>query len=257
MSAAARGPASTFLVGIDGSEQSLAAARFTAALAEAAGAELVLAAVRSADEPPGPGGLPAVDVDRARAHLERADVPAARRAVHAASSAVRGLHEVAAREDAAMVAVGAPHRYGIGRLKPGGVVERLLHGTPRPVLVVGDQGDAAAVRTVGVAHAGDADGEAALQTAEALASDLGAAVRVVRVAEPGTAGRAPAVPESAEVRTLDGHAARTLLREGDDLELLVLGSRGYGPPGAVLLGSVSRRVVAHARCPVLVVPRPA
>jgi nucleotide-binding universal stress UspA family protein len=38
--------------------------------------------------------------------------------------------------------------------------------------------------------------------------------------------------------------------------LLVLGSRGYGPVARVLLGSVSRRVVADAPCPVLVVARP-
>jgi hypothetical protein len=34
-----------------------------------------------------------------------------------------------------------------------------------------------------------------------------------------------------------------------------MGSRGYGPVRAVLLGSVSRRVADEARCPVLVLPR--
>ena len=34
-----------------------------------------------------------------------------------------------------------------------------------------------------------------------------------------------------------------------------MGSRGYGPGLAVLLGGVSRRVTMTARCPVLVVPR--
>lgn len=255
MSAAASGAAPTFLVGIDGSESSLAAARFTAALAEARGADVLLAAVRPGDEPPA-----ATD-----GQLDRLHLPRARRAVHAASSVVRGLHELAEREAAAVVAVGAQHRYGIGRLKPGGVIERLLHGAERPVLVVGDERDGdAPVRTVGVAHAGDPDGEAALVAGTALARDLGAAVRVLRVEEPALAGEAPAqtppapvIPPAAELRTVEGHAAGELMREGDDLDLLVLGSRGYGPPGAVLLGSVSRRVVAHARCPVLVVPRAA
>jgi nucleotide-binding universal stress UspA family protein len=36
--------------------------------------------------------------------------------------------------------------------------------------------------------------------------------------------------------------------------LLVLGSRGYGPVGAVLLGSVSNALVRTASCPVVLVP---
>ena len=40
-----------------------------------------------------------------------------------------------------------------------------------------------------------------------------------------------------------------------NLDLLVMGSRGYGPGLAVLLGGVSRRVTMTARCPVLVMPR--
>jgi nucleotide-binding universal stress UspA family protein len=39
------------------------------------------------------------------------------------------------------------------------------------------------------------------------------------------------------------------------LDLLVIGSRGYGPLRAVLLGAVSGRVIRDAACPVIVVPR--
>ena len=41
----------------------------------------------------------------------------------------------------------------------------------------------------------------------------------------------------------------------NDVDLLVCGSRGYGPLGSVLLGGVSRRLVHRAACPVIVVPR--
>ena len=41
--------------------------------------------------------------------------------------------------------------------------------------------------------------------------------------------------------------------EGADL--LVTGSRGYGPRHSVLVGGVSRYLVDNAPCPVLVVPR--
>lgn len=39
-------------------------------------------------------------------------------------------------------------------------------------------------------------------------------------------------------------------------DLLVLGSRGHGPAGRLLLGSTSTSVASHAPCPVLVVPGP-
>jgi nucleotide-binding universal stress UspA family protein len=40
-----------------------------------------------------------------------------------------------------------------------------------------------------------------------------------------------------------------------DVDLLVLGSRAYGPVRRTLVGGVSIAVVRHARCPVLVTPR--
>ena len=39
------------------------------------------------------------------------------------------------------------------------------------------------------------------------------------------------------------------------VDLLVMGSRAYGPARAVMLGGVSRRVTASAGSPVLVLPR--
>lgn len=270
MNAGAPGAEPTFLVGIDGSEQALAAARFTAALAEARGGSVMLASVHPEDVPS----------DAARVGVDGVDVAGARRAVHAASSPGRGLHELAERVQAAMVAIGAPHRYGVGRLKPGGVAELLLHGSGRPVLIVGSELPEDGVSTVGVAHAGDPEGDEALAAGAALAHDLGADLRLVSVVEPGPAGlsapdqlredrraerehRLAALADDvpgrsrSEARAVVAHPGPALVREGDDLDLLVLGSRGYGPAGSVLLGSVSRRVVAHARCPVLVVPRAA
>src|SRR5512133_4341250 len=49
--------------------------------------------------------------------------------------------------------------------------------------------------------------------------------------------------------------ADVLIRVSEHLDLLVCGSRGYGPVRAVLLGGVSARVAAEARCPVIVLPR--
>ena len=49
--------------------------------------------------------------------------------------------------------------------------------------------------------------------------------------------------------------AAILERVRADVDLLVLGSRAYGPIRRALAGSVSSAVVHHAPCPVLVMPR--
>jgi nucleotide-binding universal stress UspA family protein len=54
---------------------------------------------------------------------------------------------------------------------------------------------------------------------------------------------------------VDGEAAPALIERSLDLELLVLGSRAYGPLRHALLGTVSSPVMRDARCPVLVLPR--
>jgi nucleotide-binding universal stress UspA family protein len=53
------------------------------------------------------------------------------------------------------------------------------------------------------------------------------------------------------VKAAHGSAASVLLKEGHDARMIVVGSRGVGGLSR-LLGSVSERVVAHARTTVLV-----
>jgi nucleotide-binding universal stress UspA family protein len=49
--------------------------------------------------------------------------------------------------------------------------------------------------------------------------------------------------------------SRTLVTASEDADTLVVGSRGRGDARAVVFGSVSRYVVEHAHCPVIVVRR--
>jgi nucleotide-binding universal stress UspA family protein len=51
----------------------------------------------------------------------------------------------------------------------------------------------------------------------------------------------------------DRHPSEALLRASNDADLLVVGSRGLGGFGGLLLGSISQQCVQHATCPVLVV----
>ena len=65
--------------------------------------------------------------------------------------------------------------------------------------------------------------------------------------------------ERGEVETTtsltDGDPAAVLEAESGELDLLVLGSRGYGPLRSVILGSVSAAAVEGAACPIVVTPR--
>jgi nucleotide-binding universal stress UspA family protein len=54
---------------------------------------------------------------------------------------------------------------------------------------------------------------------------------------------------------LGGDVVHELITQSTGLDLLVAGSRGYGPMRAVLLGGVTGPLLREASCPVVVVPR--
>jgi nucleotide-binding universal stress UspA family protein len=55
---------------------------------------------------------------------------------------------------------------------------------------------------------------------------------------------------------IEGHPAEVLVEASEGADLLVVGSRGHGGFIGMLLGSVSQHVLAHARCPVVVIRDP-
>ncbi|HXF97042.1 MAG TPA: universal stress protein [Gaiellaceae bacterium] len=59
-----------------------------------------------------------------------------------------------------------------------------------------------------------------------------------------------------ETRLVEGDAAEVLEEEAKSADLLVVGSKGRSGIASVLLGSVSRHVIDHAPCPVVVVKAP-
>jgi nucleotide-binding universal stress UspA family protein len=54
---------------------------------------------------------------------------------------------------------------------------------------------------------------------------------------------------------LEGPVAGALATAANDLDLLVCGSRAYGPVGSVLVGSVAKGLFHEASCPVVALPR--
>ena len=58
-----------------------------------------------------------------------------------------------------------------------------------------------------------------------------------------------------EKKQKPGHPAAAILEEiaSGQFDLVVMGSRGYGPITGSLLGSVSQRVLSKAECPVMIV----
>lgn len=59
-----------------------------------------------------------------------------------------------------------------------------------------------------------------------------------------------------ELAVVNDLPARGLLDSARDADLLVVGARGMGGFGGLLLGSVSQQVAQHAPCPVVIVPQP-
>jgi nucleotide-binding universal stress UspA family protein len=136
-------------------------------------------------------------------------------------------------------------------------------------------------RSILVAVDGSPAAERALDEAIDLARAEGARLTLINVAAPPKVlfpstyvaplsseaeqeQEAQAVLDAAEARVPDGIAVSTVVRTGPAAEaileraeqgrhdLIAMGSRGLGAAGALLLGSVSRGVLAHSHVPVLV-----
>jgi nucleotide-binding universal stress UspA family protein len=91
--------------------------------------------------------------------------------------------------------------------------------------------------------AGDLAGQLGAES-EAARGVLEAAVEEALGAEPGL---------EIEQKLVEGDAGDALVAESESAELVVVGSHGRSGLKAALLGSVSRHVVSHAACPVVVV----
>lgn len=92
---------------------------------------------------------------------------------------------------------------------------------------------------------------AGVYPAEAFESLRDDAETIVRAAVARVAELQPLV--ACEGKAVEGQPAAILLKEAQDADMIVVGSRGHGGFASLLLGSVSQQVVHHAPCPVVVV----
>jgi nucleotide-binding universal stress UspA family protein len=202
-------------------------------------------------------------------------------------STAHALHDLAGAEHAEIIVVGSSHTGRLGRVAPGSTGERLLHGAPCAVAIVPD-GYAARtdrpIRRIGVAYDGSDEATAAVAAGVDLARALSAELEIIGVAVPhtyatsGMMGAAVyATPQDeldqyiqdgldavvaglpddvkAESVRLAGDPADQLGERSQGLDLMLAGSRGYGPLRSVLVGGVSGRLMHTVHCPVVIVPR--
>jgi nucleotide-binding universal stress UspA family protein len=277
------------LVGYDGSEGGRDALELARVLGEAAGASFLVVTVL----PYGPLPIPYEILDEEEAERAQPLFEEAKRRLgglevetraFGGGSAVGVINDLAEQEEVETIVVGSPHRGPVGRTLIGSVADGLLHGAPCEVIVA-PRGYAAEehgpFRAIAVAYDDTEEAKAALARAEAIALECRATIVVFTVSAPpavvpGAAGYTPTIPPQAgaivtrTVRGVDERLAATGRAlsgvpgpaiveacEEAGADLLVSGSRHYGPMLRVLLGSVSTQLAHKAACPVLVVPRPA
>ena len=206
----------------------------------------------------------------------------------ASTSASHGLADLAEDVEAVMVIVGTTQESGLSRALLGSTTERLLYGATAPVTVVPPgwrQSVPDRISSIGVAYVDTREGREALRMAVRAAQRIPAQLTLYSVLDQLSegysylAGRtdeqafvdrmrdsfgkaldlaATGVPPELMPRTvlLEGAAVESLAGLGQhDVDLIVCGSRGYGPARRVLLGGVSSRLIRRAQLPVAVVPR--
>jgi nucleotide-binding universal stress UspA family protein len=195
-----------------------------------------------------------------------------------APSPGRGLHEHAEEQNADLLVVGSCSHGLLGRAMLGDDTRAALNGAPCAVAIAsaGYAENPVPIANVGVAYNDSPESKAALELARELAAPTGATIHVLEVVTIPTIAYTglmpPAIGDSIEVmvdqansrlnalpdveaRAVYGLTGEELAQFGDEVDILMVGSRGYGPVRRLVLGSTSSYLERHARCSLIVLPR--
>jgi nucleotide-binding universal stress UspA family protein len=201
----------------------------------------------------------------------------------------RALSRVARRERRDLLVVGSGRRSGEGRVGLGESAQsaqELLWQLECPLTIAPrgmEHRDQPQIARIGVGFDGRPEARAALELAASIAPAAGAQLEVRGAVDDRVSGGltteqvAPGGQAivSSRVKSLRDRAvdatraagvqawvavypavpADELWELGDAVDLLVIGSSRWGPPGRISLGSTGGAVLEGAPCPVLVVPR--
>ena len=293
-SAGRRRRISRIAVGVDGYPEGRDAAALGSAVAEITAAELMLVAVDPLPLVVLPSGLDWKSLHQSSEttlHELRATVtPGARTVLETDLSVARALHRVIRRERRDLLVVGSSRRGAEGCVRIGKRTRQLLCNF-ECALAVAPRGlhkeAPVTITTIGVGYDGGAESEAALALADSIAASAGAQLRLRgimddripmllrsalgglvsvtwndaleierrRLQSQGTTA-ASSCRAAATFDLLRGRPADALLSLSQDVDLLVIGSRRWGPAARVLLGSTGEALLHDARCPVMAVQRP-
>jgi nucleotide-binding universal stress UspA family protein len=195
------------------------------------------------------------------------------------SSIGRCLHEAAQDTSADLLVVGSSRRNLLGRVLMGDDTRAAINGAPCAVALAptGYADRPTRIAAIGVGYDGSPESEYALQVARQLAERHDAKLSAgTAISVPVSSFGPGALPLRDAIDALVTEARERIGRLGDceaevgyggpvdvlahyseSLDLLVIGSRGYGPVGRLVHGSTSWRLTRAARCALLVLPRSA
>jgi nucleotide-binding universal stress UspA family protein len=192
-------------------------------------------------------------------------------------SAARALHERALREGCDLIVVGASHRHQLLRVLLGDHAIATLDGSPcaiaiapsdyRPrhgawtTIAVGDDGSAQSSRAQEVARGLSDAGHTAVQAISVIGPE-NLSYRELTLADWSPVAERLQESRQAQLdadhgvhgRVLQGDAVDVLADLSEEVDLLIIGTRGQGRLGRWINGSTARRLAAQTRCPLLILP---
>lgn len=193
------------------------------------------------------------------------------------TSVAVGLHRYAEEHGADLLVVGTCHRGVVGRVLAGDDARDSLQGAPCAV-AISPQGyveSSTPVEIIGVGYDGSAKSQAALARAGELAGDADAEIHALILVAAVRFDDSKLAPMNSvmeidprlddmrrQLNQLDRVSARAayglpveeLETFGEEVDLLLLGSRSEGRKGRLVVERIFKHLARAARCPLLVIP---